>query len=88
MLKKIADSVRKDAVDVIESAIETKDKDLQKMWNDDAADLMKVADLIESGEVYEAYCHARHMDTAAREQINEDAWDILCTADELHHKGE
>lgn len=78
MLKEIANTVRKDATRVLEDARDTDDKDLKLMWMDDAKDINIVADFIEKDDIKAAYKHARHMDTAAREQINEEAWDILC----------
>lgn len=79
MLKEIADSVRLDAVRVIENSItaEDDDKDLKEMWNEDAKDIIEIANLIEQNNIKEAAKQARHMDTAAREQINATAWDFM-----------
>lgn len=83
MLKEIANSVRSDAVVVVQNALDFKDEDAQvesemkQMYNDDAKDLLHVADLIEQGKIEEAAKFARNMDTAARENINQNAWDFI-----------
>lgn len=84
MLKEIANTVRHDAVGRIESSLDwTEKKDpefeasMKQMFNEDARDMLKIADLIEQDKIQEAADAARHMDTAARECINDRAWDFL-----------
>jgi hypothetical protein len=77
MLKEMADSVRNDAAAVLKDVKSWKEPEMKAMFRGDAADLRKVAKLIEQDKIKEAADHARHMDTAARENINDKAWDFL-----------
>jgi len=84
MLKAIANSVRHDAVSTIQTSIAWTEKndpkfeaEMKQMFNADAKDLLHVADSIEQNKIAEAASAARHMDTAARENINERAWDFI-----------
>lgn len=83
-LKEIANLVRKDAVYCIEDSINAEGDfaDLKGMYNEDAKDLLEVAALIEQGKLKDAYTKARHMDTAARERVNDIAWDLMAANDQ------
>lgn len=84
MLKEIANSIRRDAVGRIECSLDWKEEndpkfesEMKAMFNADTKDMLKIADLVEQNKIKEAADHARHMDTAARECINDHAWDFL-----------
>lgn len=82
MLKELANLIRKDAISCIEDSIDYPTNDdmsaeMKSMYNEDGRDLLKVAELIEQNKIQEAYEYARHMDTAARERINDRVWDFM-----------
>jgi hypothetical protein len=79
MLKELANLVRKDAISCIQASLEAEGQfeNLKEMYNSDAKDMLEIADLIEKDKIAEAANKARMMDTAARECINDRAWDFM-----------
>jgi hypothetical protein len=67
---------------VIQQNVWTHDRDPQmlRMFAADRKDLRRVLSLYRKGKWQEAYAHARHMDTAARELIVERIWDDIQSA--------
>jgi len=53
------------------------DISMQSMYMSDASDYLRVASYIERGEIEKAANHAANLDTAAREGIPEEVWDLF-----------
>jgi len=77
LLKVWADSLRKAGEEKVDSWRKDPDPTMRKMARDDAADMKKIARMIETGNITKAKNAISILDTIVREEIPNDVWDGL-----------
>ena len=77
LLKVWADSLRKAGEEKVDSWRKDPDPTMRKMARDDAADMKKIARMIETGNITKAKNAISSLDTIVREEIPNEVWDGL-----------